>query len=37
MSLIPISISSYNSFRTDALNRASQNLGYDVDGYYGYQ
>ena len=37
MALIPISISSYDAFRTDALNRASQNLGYDVDGYYGYQ
>lgn len=24
-------------FRTDALNRANQNLGYDVDGHYGYQ
>jgi hypothetical protein len=37
MSLIPISTSSYVAFKTDALARASQNLGYDVDGYYGYQ
>lgn len=37
MSLLPISIDSYNNFRTDALNRAAQNLGYDVDGYFGYQ
>lgn len=37
MSLIPITISSYNEFRMDALNRAAQGLGYDVDGYYGYQ
>lgn len=37
MALIPISTSSYNAFRTDALLRASQDLGFDVDGYYGYQ
>ena len=37
MSLLPININSYDGFRTDALNRAAQNLGYDVDGYYGYQ
>lgn len=37
MSLLPIDTSSYDGFRTDALNRAAQNLGYDVDGYYGYQ
>lgn len=37
MSLLPINISSYDGFRSDALNRAAQNLGYDVDGYYGYQ
>lgn len=37
MSLIPIDISSYDAFRADALTRAAQNLGYDVDGYYGYQ
>lgn len=37
MSLIPISINSYDAFRTDALNRAGQGLGYDVDGSYGYQ
>ena len=37
MALLPIDISSYDTFRTDALNRASQNLGYDVDGWLGYQ
>lgn len=37
MSLINIDITSYDNFRRDALNRASQGLGYDVDGYYGYQ
>lgn len=37
MSLQPINISSYRAFRTDALLRASQGLGYDVDNYYGYQ
>lgn len=37
MALLPISTSSYNSFRSDVLTRASQGLGYDVDGYYGYQ
>lgn len=37
MALLPISTNSYTAFRTDALNRAAQNLGYDVDGYYGYQ
>ena len=37
MSLLPINISSYNDFRSDALTRAGQGLGYDVDGYYGYQ
>lgn len=37
MSLISISTSSYDAFRADALSRAAQNLGYDVDGYYGYQ
>lgn len=37
MSLLPISTTTYDSFRSDALARASQNLGYDVDGYYGYQ
>ena len=37
MSLLPINISSYDGFRTDALLRASQGLGYDVDGWYGYQ
>ena len=37
MALLPITISNYDGFRTDALDRASQGLGYDVDGYYGYQ
>ena len=37
MSLIPININSYDAFRTDALNRAGQGLGYDVDNYLGYQ
>ena len=37
MSLIIIDTSSYNGFRADALARASQGLGYDVDGYWGYQ
>lgn len=37
MALLPINISSYDTFRTDALLRASQGLGYDVDGSYGYQ
>lgn len=37
MSLINIDITSYDTFRADALYRASQGLGYDVDGYYGYQ
>lgn len=37
MSLLPISINSYAAFRADALLRASQGLGYDVDGWVGYQ
>ena len=37
MSLLPISTSSYDTFRSEALNRAAQNLGYDVDGSFGYQ
>lgn len=37
MALLPINISSYDGFRADVLARAAQNLGYDVDGYYGYQ
>lgn len=37
MSLLPITTSSYDGFRTDALARASQGLGYDVDGWLGYQ
>ena len=37
MALLPINISSYDGFREDALNRASQGMGYDVDGSFGYQ
>ena len=37
MALLPIDISSYDNFRADALARAGQGLGYDVDGLYGYQ
>lgn len=37
MALSPINISSYDGFRTDALVRAGLGLGYDVDGYFGYQ
>lgn len=37
MALLPINTSSYNGFKADALARASQGLGYDVDGYFGYQ
>lgn len=37
MSLLPINITSYDGFRTDALDRAGQGLGYDVDGWIGYQ
>lgn len=37
MSLINLDISSYNEFRRQVLERASQNLGYDVDNAFGYQ
>lgn len=37
MALLPISTNSYEAFRADALARSAQGLGYDVDGYYGYQ
>lgn len=37
MSLLPITTSSYDGFRADALNRAGQGLGYDVDNWLGYQ
>ena len=37
MALISLDISSYNRFREQVLERASQNLGYDVDGSFGYQ
>lgn len=37
MALIAVDITSYDSFRTDVLNRAAQGLGFDVDGSFGYQ
>lgn len=37
MSLLPINISSYDAFRSDALARADENEGYNVDGAYGFQ
>lgn len=37
MALIALDITSYDTFRTGVLDRANQNLGFDVDGYYGYQ
>lgn len=37
MALLPINTSSYDGFRADAMARAAQGLGYDVDGYIGYQ
>lgn len=37
MALLPISTNTYDAFRADVLARASQGLGYDVDGFYGYQ
>lgn len=37
MSLISVDITSYDSFRNEVLARAAQGLGYDVDGYFGYQ
>lgn len=37
MSLLPISTNSYIAFKSDALARASQGLGYDVDNWLGYQ
>lgn len=37
MALIPIDISSYDSFRAAVLARAAQGKGYDVDGSFGYQ
>lgn len=37
MSLLPINTNSYTGFRADALDRAAQGLGYDVDNYLGYQ
>lgn len=37
MALISLDISSYNIFRSQVLNRAAQNLGYDVDNFLGYQ
>lgn len=37
MALISVDITSYDAFRSEVLNRASQGLGYDVDGSFGYQ
>lgn len=37
MSLITVPINTYEDFRSAVLDRAAQNLGYDVDGAYGYQ
>lgn len=37
MALLPINISSYDGFRADALARAAQGLGYNVDDWIGYQ
>lgn len=37
MSAIRWNMSSYNTVRSAILERASQGLGYDFDGYYGYQ
>lgn len=37
MALLPIATNSYDAFRADALARSAQGLGYDVDGYFGYQ
>lgn len=37
MALLPISTGSYANFRTDALIRAMDGLGYNVDDTYGYQ
>lgn len=37
MALIPWNNASYDTARADILARAAQGLGYDYDGYYGYQ
>lgn len=37
MALISWNNTSYNTTRADILARAAQGLGYDYDGYYGYQ
>lgn len=37
MALINVPIDSYDNFRSAVLARAAQDLGYDVDGSYGYQ
>lgn len=37
MALVPWNNTSYNTARADILARAGQGLGYDYDGYYGYQ
>jgi hypothetical protein len=37
MALIDVPIDSYDNFRSTVLARAAQDLGYDVDGSFGYQ
>lgn len=37
MALVPWNNTSYDTARADILARAAQGLGYDYDGYYGYQ
>lgn len=37
MALLYVDVSSYNSFRSDALGRASQGEGFNVDNAFGYQ
>lgn len=37
MALVLWNNTSYNTARADILARAAQGLGYDYDGYYGYQ
>lgn len=37
MALVPWNNASYDTARADILARAAQGLGYDYDGFYGYQ
>lgn len=37
MALVPWNNTSYDTARADILARAARGLGYDFDGYYGYQ